>query len=269
MEKFYGTWFKPNNGTVIVVGDTTLDEVKPKLEKLFATWKQGDVPKKNIGRVDRAPEPAIYLIDRPGAIQSMIFAGELAPPKSDPDDLAIEMMNRVLGGAFTSRINMNLREDKHWSYGAGTTIAGALGQRPFFAYAPVQTDKTKESVVEIDKELQGIITDHPVTEQELDKVQKQRTLELAGRWETMARIQSSIHDILRYQLPDDYYQGYADKIRALKLPKVEEAAKRVIHPKQLVWVVVGDRAKIEPGLRDLGFDQVKLIDTDGKVLATQ
>ncbi len=264
--RFYRTWFKPNNGTLIVVGDTTLDEIKPRLEKLFAEWEPGDVPQKKVGQRERPAHPALYLMDRPNAVQSMIFAGELAPPKSDPNDLAFEIVDRILGGAFTSRINMNLREDKHWSYGARTLLVDARQQRPFIAYAPVQTDKTKESVVEIEKELKEIVDGHPVTAEELEKVQKQQTLELAGRWETMEAVDSSVHEIVRFGLPDDYYQNYAARIRALDLSEVRQAAKELVHPDNLVWVIVGDRAKVEPELKQLGFAQVKLIDTEGKVL---
>jgi len=248
---------------LVIVGDTTLDEIKPKVEKLFASWQPGKVPEKNIGKVERPSEGVLYLIDRPNSIQSMIFAGEVAPPKSDPNSIAMETVNTILGGAFTSRINMNLREDKHWSYGARTTLAGARGQRPFISYAPVQSDKTKESIAEMDKELKGILDGRPITSEELDKVQKQKTLELAGRWETMRAVNSSIDEIVRFHLPDDYYQAYTAKIRSLDLAKLKAASEELVHPKQLVWVVVGDRAKVEPGLRQLGFSQVKLIDTDG------
>ena len=266
VQKFYQTWFKPNNATIIIVGDTTLEEIKPKLEKLFATWTPGSVPRKNIGKVERPETPAIYLMDRPNSIQSMIFAGEVAPPKSDPDDIAIETVNTILGGAFTSRINMNLREDKHWSYGARTIVLDALGQRPFITYAPVQTDKTKEAIVEINRELSEVLADEPITDEEMDKVRKQQTLELAGRWETMGAVNSSIEEIVRFQLPDDYYQTYAAKIRDLDLRTLSKAADKLIHPRSLVWVVVGDRSKIEENVRQLGFGEVKLIDTDGNLI---
>lgn len=262
--KFYRTWFKPNNATIIVVGDITMDEAKPKLEKLFANWEPGDVPRKDIRKVQLPDKPSLYLMDRPNSPQSIVFAGELAPPKSDPDNIAIEMLNTILGGAFTSRINMNLREEKHWSYGARTMVADALGQRPFIAYAPVQTDKTKESIVEIEKELTGILRDEPVAAGELEKFQKQRTLELAGEWETMGAINGSINEIVHYRLPDDYYQTYPEKVRALKLEAMSEAAQKLIHPRRLTWVVVGDRGKVEEGLRQLGLSEVTLIDTDGK-----
>ncbi len=266
VQEFYRTWFKPNNATLIIVGDTKLDEVTPKLEKLFAHWTPGEVPRKNIRNVQLPDKPALYLMDRPNSPQSIVFAGELAPPKSDPDNIAMEMLNTVLGGAFTSRINMNLRENKHWSYGARTMLADALGQRPLIAYAPVQTDKTMESILEIEKELTGIIGDKPVTTEELEKVKKQRTLELAGEWETMGAINGSINEIVRYRLPDDYYRTYAGKVRTLDTDALVGAAKKLIHPRQLIWVVVGDREKVEEGLRRLRFSELRLIDTDGEVI---
>ena len=128
-----------------MVGDTTLSEVTQKLEKLFAGWKPGQVPKRNISMVHFPPKPVVYIVDKPGALQSVIVAGHVAPPKANQKEIAIEAMNDGLGGNFGSRLNMNLREDKHWSYGATSLLWGARAQRPFIAYAAVQTDKTKES----------------------------------------------------------------------------------------------------------------------------
>jgi zinc protease len=264
VQKFYQTWFKPNSATLIVVGDTTLAEMTPKLEKLFQKWPGGEVPKKNIGHVENPAKPLVYLMDRPGSIQSMIFAGELAPPKSNPQEIAIETMNHVLGGTFTSRLNMNLREDKHWSYGVHGVLVGARGQRPFIVIAPVQTDKTKESVSEVDKELKAIVGKQPITAEELEKAQKDETLKLTGAWETSGKVTRSIAEILRFGLPEDYFKTYPDKVLALKLPDVSQAAEKVVHPDQLIWVIVGDLAKIEPGIRELGLGEIRLIDTDGK-----
>jgi zinc protease len=266
VQKFYQTWFKPNNATLIVVGDTTLAEITPKLEKLFRKWPEGTAPKKNIGQVENPAKPVVYLMDRPGSLQSMIFAGELAPPKANPQEIAIETMNNILGGTFTSRLNMNLREDKHWSYGVHGVLVGARGPRPFMVIAPVQTDKTKESVSEIDKELKGIVGQKPVTAEELAKAQKDETLKLTGAWETSSKVSRSIAEILRFGLPEDYYKTYPDKVLALNLPEVGQAAQRVVHPDQLVWVIVGDRSKIEPGIRELGLGEIRLIDTDGTLL---
>src|SRR6185369_11566385 len=259
MKKFHDTWFKPNNATLIVVGDTTLGELKPRLEKLFAGWKQSDVPRKNIGEVQPQKKSVVYLIDRPDSLQSVILAGHVAPPKSNPDEIAIETMNTILGGTFTSRVNVNLREDKHWSYGAFTFLWSAQGQRPFIAYAPVQTDKTKESLTELSKELRNILDQQPITEKELGNAQKNQTMQLPGSWETDGAVAGSIEDIVTYRLPEDYFDAYSAKVRSLSVEDVEKAARKVVHPDQLVWVVVGDRSKIESGIRDLGWGEIQLL----------
>jgi zinc protease len=239
-------------------------EIKPKLESLFQSWQRGDVPTKNIGAVPLPQKPVVYIVDRPGSEQSIILASNLAPPKANKDESAIETMNTLLGGNFTSRINMNLREDKHWSYGSGSFLFEARGQRPFIAYAPVQTDKTKESAAELAKELNGIMGTRPVVADELLKAQASLTLTLPGSWETMNALGSSIGNIVRYGLDDRYYDTYANKIRALKIGDMVPAAKVAIHPDRLVWVIVGDRAKIEPGIRALGLGEIRFIDADGK-----
>jgi zinc protease len=263
MRKLHDTWFKANNATLIIAGDTTLGEITPKLEKLFGGWKPGDVPAKNIGQVEPLKKSAFYLIDRPGSIQSVILAGQVSPPKSDPDQIAIETMNTVLGGSFSSRINLNLREDKHWSYGAGSAVVDARGQRPFVVYGAVQTDKTKESMVEVAKELRAILADRPVTTEELSTAQKEQTLTLPGQWETISSVGESIEQIVRFGLPDDYFTTYPDKVRALSVDDLTKAARKVVHPDELVWIVVGDRAKIESGMRELGWGEIQLLNADG------
>jgi zinc protease len=263
MVKFHETWFKPNNATLVVVGDTTMAEIKPKLEALFANWKGGKVPEKNISAVALQAKPTVYLVDKPGAIQSVILAGVLAPPKSNPDEIAIESMNTVLGGAFISRLNMNLRENKHWSYGAGSFIPGARGQRLFLIYAPVQTDKTKESVVEVTNELRGIVKDHVITADEVAMAKNNLTLALPGLWETNGAVAGAIGQLVQYNLQPDYYSTYAGKVKALTINELNSAAVQVVRPDNLVWVVVGDRDKIEKGIRELNIGEVRIIDADG------
>jgi zinc protease len=263
LAKFHQTWLKPNNATLVIVGATTLDEVTPKLEKLFAKWQQGSVPQKNVSPVEHQAKSVVYLMDRPGSIQSVIFAGHIAPPKANPNEIAIETMNSILGGTFTSRINMNLRENKHWSYGSRSFILDARGQRPFVVQAPVQTDKTKESMIEVAKELRDIVSARPATDAELSKVQNNRTLRLPGSWETLNAVGSSIGNIVRFGFPDDYYQTYAERVRSVQLGDISTAATNVIRPDNIIWVVVGDRAKIEAGVRELGFGEIRLIDSDG------
>ncbi len=263
--KFHDTWLRPNNSTLIVTGDTTLAEVTPKLEKLFAGWKSGKVPAKNVKPVAVAAKSAVYLIDKPGALQSVLLAGVVAPPRSNPREIAIEAMNNSLGGMFGARLNMNLREDKHWSYGVRTVVRDARSQRPFYAVAPVQTDKTKEALVEMNKEFRGIVGDHPVSADELAKIQANETLKLPGSRETLDALGQSVVDVVQFGFPDDYYETYAGKVRALKTSDVNEAAKEVVRPDNLIWIVVGDRAKIEAGVRELNFGEFHLMDPDGKV----
>jgi len=261
--KFHQVWFRPNNSTLVVAGDTTLAELTPKLEKLFAGWKPGQVPAKNLSQVKVAAEPVVYILDKPGAGQSVIIAGHVSVPANTPEEIAINAMNDDLGGTFSSRLNMNLREDKHWAYGAGSFLWNARAQRPLFIYAPVQTDKTKESLLEMNKEIRGIVTDRPVTADELARIQANETLSLPGSRETIGSVGFSILDLLQFGWPDNYYDTMAGKIRALKTSDLDAAAKRVVHPDGMVWVIVGDRAKIEQGVRDAGIGKVKFIDADG------
>jgi zinc protease len=266
MIKFHQTWFKANNATLVVIGATTMTEIKPKLEALFKDWKPGDVPKKNIGNVEQVEKSVVYIMDKPGAGQSVILAGEIAPSKNTPDDVTIDALNTALGGAFTSRINMNIREDKHWSYGARTVLIGARGQRPYLVYAPVQTDKTKESMIEMKKEITDIMEKRPVTADELSKVQNNLTLRLPGTWETMDAVVGSVGSIINFGLPEDYYAAYPQKVRSLTTVNITDVAKKLLYPEKLVWVVIGDRNKIEAGIRELNYGEVKLIDTNGNII---
>ena len=262
--RWHETWFKPGNATLIVVGDTTLAEIRPKVESLFAGWKGGGVPGKNVAPVEPKAQGVVYVMDRPGALQSTIFAGHVSPPRANPQEIDQQVLNAVLGGQFVSRLNMNLREDKHWSYGAGSVFFDARGPRPFIVYAPVQTDKTKESVAEIAKELKGIRSDKPVTADELQRAKDGLVLTLAGRWETARAVGGSLGEMVRFGFPDDYYSTYAAKVRTVSLADVAAAAS-VVQPDKLVWVIAGDRAKIEPGLKELGLGAIKAIDADGNV----
>ena len=263
---FHDTWFKPNHATMIVVGATTLEEIRPKLERYFGAWRPGDIPVKNVGRVEAPATPTVYLVDRPGAEQTVILAASIAPATNNPAEPAIETMDAVLGSYFGSRINMNLREQKHWSYGAFTIFRSARGQRPYVAYAPVQTDKTKESAVELQKELQGILGTRPIQPDELAKAKSQLTATLPGGWETMEAVATDIRSLVVFGLEDRYFDTYPDKVRSVTAETATWIAADIVKLGNLVWVVVGDRAKIEPGLREIKLGEIKLIDADGNPL---
>src|SRR5450755_4117969 len=263
LAKFHDTWFRPNNATLLVVGDTSLAEIKPKLEKLLASWKPGDVPKKTVPEVQQPDKDVVYLIDRPGSGQSVIFGAQLAPPQNSPDAIALQLVNSIFGGKFSSRININLREDKHWSYGVRAVLPPALGQRPYISISAVQTDKTKESMVELVKEYKGIVDSRPITAEELKDEQSNSTLGLPGSFETVQQLSGAYGNILQYGLPEDYYNTFTQKAMALTPDSANEIAKKYILPEHLVWVVVGDMSKVEPGIRELNLGEVHKIDADG------
>ena len=266
LARFHADWFRPNHAAVIVVGPVTVASLTPQLERLLRNWQPGEIPAKAIATVAPRPSRTLYLLDKPGADQSVIFAGQLIPSRAAPDDLAIATMNDVLGGKFTARINMNLREAKHWSYGAYSFAYDARGQRPLLAYAPVQSDKTSEAVTEIRNEFAGIVGKRPATPDEVELVKRTNTLSLPGQWETGRAVVSSISELVEFGLPDDYWNRYAATIRGLTPEQVNKAATDHLRPEDLVFVVVGDRQVIEPGLKRLGFDAIQLVNADGDLL---
>jgi len=263
LAKFHETWFKPNNATLLVVGDTTIEEIKPKLEKLLAAWKPGDVPRKETPEVPEPAKDVVYLIDRPGSGQSVIFGAQLGPPRNDPDAVDLQLVNDIFGGKFSSRINMNLREDKHWSYGVRSVLPSARGQRPYISVSAVQSDKTKESMIELVKEYRGIVGDKPITAEELKDEQDDATLALPGMFETVQQLSGAYGTILEYGLPENYFNTFTQKAMALTPETANQIARKYILPDHLVWVVVGDMAKVESGIRELNLGEVHKIDADG------
>ena len=266
LRRYHDTWFKPNNATLLVVGDTTLAEIKPKLERLFAAWKPGPVPSKVIPAVQQPDKPVLYLVDRPGSGQSLIFGAQLAPPRNDPDAVAIDLVNDVFGGNFSARINMNLREDKHWSYGVFSFLPPARGQRPYLSVSAVQTDKTRESLQELLKEYRRIGQEAPITAQELKDVQSNRTLGLPGSFETAGQLGSQYGEMLQYGLPEDHFNTLTRKTLAVTPDEANALARKLIQPDHLVWVVVGDLAKVEAGLRELNLGEVRKLDLNGNLV---
>lgn len=226
------------------------------------------VPKKNLATISKdANKKKIFLIDKPDATQSVIMSGYLADPYGTDYEVAINMMNNILGGEFTSRVNMNLREDKGWAYGARTILYQAQGQRPYFAYAPVQTDKTGPSMMEIVKEFEVYVASKPASDEEFQKTKKNEVLSLNGQYETLNSVRNRIGAMVRYNLPEDYYQKYPETVRNLSLDQIKSAANRMIDADRFTWLVVGDRAKIEAEIRALGLGEVIPIDSDGNVLS--
>ena len=268
MTRWLAQWVRPDNATLIVVGDTDLAELAPKLEKAFATWKAPATPLPQIAlpAVKSGTRPRVFLVDQPGAVQANIMLAGLVPPSTDPGAIDLEVSNGVLGGTFSARINMNLREDKHWSYGAYSNIGDALGQRVWATLAPVQIDKTVESIKEVRREVGDYVTGKaPARPEELAKMQAVRIRALPGSYETGNAVLRTVSDMVLYGRPDDYPQQRADRIKALTLDSLARAIGAVA-PGALTWIIIGDLSKIEKPVRSLELGDLKVIDADGKVI---
>jgi predicted Zn-dependent peptidase len=260
---FYHRWFHPNNATLIVTGDIGLAEVRPMIEAAFASWKPAPVPTTITPEAAVPTKTIIYLVDKPGTPQTVIQAAVIAPPRSRGDEAAREAFVGVFGGSFTSRINMKLREEKGWAYGASGRFRGGRGTRLFVASASVQSDKTADSMREIAALLVGIGTDRPIDAAELASARGNLTLGLGSDWSTSAGIGSYLFDQAADHLPDDYYARYPARIAGVSLDAANAAAADIAGNRSLVWVVIGDRAKIEPSIRALGIGEVRVVDADG------
>ncbi|MFC2951617.1 M16 family metallopeptidase [Marinicaulis aureus] len=258
---FHQKWMRPDNATIFVVGDTTMDEMKPLLEAAFNRWSAPSTPtpQKNVAEVDLPARGKVIIVDKPGSPQSLILAAHVAPPSNAPDAIAINAMNDIIGGQFSARVNMNLREDKGWAYGAYTFLQGAKGQRPFMVYAPVQTDKTMESLSELLKELNAYKTTKPATPTELERTVLNNVRSLPGSYETSGDVLGSLTSSARYGRPWNYPATVKDKYEALTIANITEAAAEVIHPESLVWVIVGDREEIEAGIRSLNLGPIEVM----------
>ena len=269
MRAWQAAWLRPDNVRILVAGDTTLAEITRQLDAAFGDWKAPATAKgsKAIPTVADQAAPRVFLIDKPGAQQSLILAGLLAPPTTAANNLQIGTMNGAFGGAFTSRLNMNLREDKHWAYGAFSFSQDALGQRPYLLYAPVQTDKTAESAAEMLKEVKDVIGPRPLTEAEIAKIKNNDVRSLPGAYETAGAVLGALEDNALYDRPDDYVATLKQRTEAQSDDSVRAAATEIIKPQALTWVIVGDLSKIEQPVRALALGEVTVVDTDGNPVA--
>ena len=261
-------WIRPDNMRLVVVGDTTPEAIKPLLERHLGGWKAPSVARgaKSVPEVALPASPRVFLIDRPESQQAFILAGHVVPSSKSPRNQEIESAITVLGGMFSARLNMNLREDKNWSYGAYAFSSGAQHQRPMLVFAPVQTDKAVASLGELKREFEEYVTTRPATADEVAKVIANDVRALPGSFETANAVRGAITGILLYDRPDDHVRTLKARIEAQTVDGINAAAKAVIQPSAMTWVVVGDLSKIEQGIRELGLGEVKVLDADGKVL---
>ena len=251
----------PKNLTFAVAGDIELNELVNLLEDKFGNWSSTSKSGlKKLNNVSLPDSRVVYLIDKPNAQQSYIVAGQLLPPTATDEEIKISYMNYAIGGSFTSRLNMNLREDKSWSYGVRTRLADAKGQRAMLVTAPVQTDKTSESIIEIIKEYDAYLNDAPISDEELAKAKASKTLRLPGQFETLGALKSGVSGIVTYNRDLDYLNKLPMILDKPKLIDIQNIAQNYIKPNQWIWLIVGDLKKIEQPIRNLELGKVTILD---------
>lgn len=260
LRHFYQANYQPGNAILLVVGNISRGELQPLLNKHLGSWKQsgrlsprGEVPEVELSK------PMIYLIDKPESPQSLVLAGHLLPAGKIKDDQILNMAIRILGGTFNARINMNLREDKHWSYGARALRVEAQEQQPLIYYASVQKDKTTESMLEILKEVKGYIGKSPATFEELDRNRQGILAQLPGRFETASALLEVMSEMASFGRSMNYIDEYQKEMRSMNLRQVQQSARQHLTPGILQWVIIGDLKDIEAPIRAMNLAPVKVL----------
>jgi len=261
MLNFWKQNFVPNNAAVVVAGDITMAELRPLAEKVFGGWQRG-MPATPSLTAPASTQARILIVDRPGAPQTQLRVATIGAPRSVPEFQPIQVMNTALGGLFSSRINMNLREEHGYTYGAGSGFDFRRGAGPFAIATGVRTDVTAPAVTEILKEVRGM-TESPMKIEELARAKDARTQSLPAGFQTSQAAAASFAQVFIYDLGLDYYSHVAERVGAVTADQSLAAAKRYLVPERMVIVAVGDRAKIEPELRKLNIP-VEVVTPDGK-----
>ena len=261
---FYQAYYRPQNAKLLIVGDITLAEAQRLAAERFGSWERGTPQETPAATAPPAP-PArtIYIVDKPGAAQSVIRIGNVGVSRSSPDFFPLEVLNTILGGSFTSRLNQNLRETHGYTYGASSQFVMRRMAGPFQAGASVQSAKTDSSLIEFMRELRRI-RDEAVPRAELDKAKAYITLGLPGSFETTRGAAAEYRDLLAFDLPLDYYDSYIDRVNAVTVADVQRVARQYIDLDHLAVVVVGDRSQIESGLRALNEGPIAFRDLWGQ-----
>ena len=252
---FHTSWVHPAKAEIFVVGDTSLKEIKPMLEVRFGKWTSNaaPAPAKNFAVAVPAPESRILLIDRPNSPQSLVLAGLVLDAKGSDDLLTLRAANEIFGGDFLSRINMDLRETKGWSYGVRSQVNGAEDRVPFYMFAPVQTNQTGPSVKVLMDQLKDFNGAKPVTAEELEKTIKGNVLELPGSYEQSSAVLGQMQSDRLNKRPFDYAETVAAKYTALTAKALNDEMRAKVDPSEITWLIVGDAAKVKPQLEALGL----------------
>ncbi|MBD3257974.1 insulinase family protein [candidate division GN15 bacterium] len=253
---YYKANYRPNNTVAVVVGDISLEIARDKLEQAFREWQPGEVTSHQVALVEPSSKPRVCIIDQPGTSQSTIVLGNLTTPRNAPSYHQSQLVTQVLGGGPSGRLYRNLREDKGYTYGSYCFTTSRVGQGAFVAYAQVQTDVTKDALAEFVREIRGIRGDIPMTDEELNDHRNTLVKGFPQNFETIGGVAGQLADNVTYSLPLDTWQTYVDRLNSVSVDDALSAAEKYIKPDELLIVVVGDREKIEPGIRELGLGEV-------------
>ncbi len=262
LQSYYQANFKPNNATLIVVGDVNPNQVEQKISSLLGGWQRGDVPQLTYVEPPKSSATTIYLVDKPGAAQSSFRIGAVGVPRSTKDYFALTVMNTILGGSFTSRLNQNLREARGYTYGAASRFDMRRAAGPFTASAEIVSAKSDSALLEFMKELNGIRQSVPGDE--LSRAKRYLQLQLPGNFETTQQIAAALVPVALYGLPLDYYNNYVQNIEAVTQADVARVAQQYINPGSLAIVIVGDRKTIEQALKSTNVGPISIRDIAGQ-----
>ena len=261
LRSFYASYYQPRNAHLLVVGDVTPENVLPRLERAFGAWRSGAARSQAAlpAAAQHGPRQ-IYLVDKPGAAQSQIRIGWVGVPRSTVDYYVLDVMNTILGGSFSSRLNQNLREQHGYAYGASSSFDMRRSAGPFTAGAGVQSDKTVESLREFFKELDGMR--EPVPAAELARAKNYEALGFPAAFETTGGMAGNLIEIIVYGLPESFFSDYVPRIQAVTAADVQRAANQYLQTNRFAVVVVGDLARIEKPIRDANLGPVRIVTAD-------
>jgi predicted Zn-dependent peptidase len=253
--RFHQTWLRPDNATIYAVSDLPLDDLVPQLEARFGNWQAPAVPRgtKRFNAPLPPQRPRIILIDRPQSPQSYILGAQILPVVGTQDLLPLTAANEALGGNFLARINMELRERRGWSYGARGSASLFEHQVPYMIQAPVQADRTGESIQVLLEQVRSFLGPQGVQPAELNRIILGNTRQLPGQFETSPAILGALRSNALYRRPDNYWETVADRYRAMTAQQLDQVARQTINPNNWVWVVVGDAQRVRPQLERLGL----------------
>lgn len=266
LKNFHSSYFHAGNATLIIVGDVTSTTLLPMLEAAFGKWQKKPIEKTNWQTVKQVDERKILLVDKPGAAQSEVRIGRIGVERMTEDYFPLIVMNTILGGSFSSRLNQNLREQHGYSYGAASAFEFRPTPGPFLASSSIQTGVTDKALTEFMKELNGIL--QPVTDEELARAKNYLALGYPDNFQSVSQIAGQLTELAVYGLPDEYFNKYIERVLAVTKTDVERVAKKYLNPEKIAIIIVGDRKTIEKGVSDLKLGAMEILsieDVLGKV----